>query len=97
MTTLPDVLGFDDIALQGLPFYGGNVVYHLTYEGAGHKALTVQRYAGAAIRAYPSLACAVDEKSRTGCNHVFDGKTCVNELSYLFLKAGKALKDAVAK
>ncbi len=50
VTTLPDVLGFDDIALQGLPFYGGNVVYHLTYEGAGHKALTVQRYAGAAIR-----------------------------------------------
>ena len=27
-------------------------------------------HAGAAIRAYPSLACAVDEKSRTGCNHV---------------------------
>ena len=32
VTTLPDALGFSDLSAQGLPFYGGEVTYHLPVE-----------------------------------------------------------------
>ncbi len=33
ITTLPEKLAFDNIVKQGLPFYGGNITYHLEAEG----------------------------------------------------------------
>ncbi|MCR5456596.1 MAG: hypothetical protein K6F14_00770 [Clostridiales bacterium] len=49
ITKKPDRLYFDDIAKQGLPFYGGNISYHFKYEGEGNKTLQIQRFSGTAI------------------------------------------------
>lgn len=48
ITSLPDVLYFDDITSQGLPFYGGNVTYHLTFDGKC-AAVAVSKFRGSAI------------------------------------------------
>ncbi|WP_251208133.1 type 1 glutamine amidotransferase family protein [Acetatifactor aquisgranensis] len=42
ITELPEKLGFGDICSQGLPFYGGNVVYRVPVELAGDGELSVQ-------------------------------------------------------
>ena len=48
ITTLPDVLYFGDITAQGLPFYGGNITYHLKMSGKC-SAVAVSKFRGAAI------------------------------------------------
>ena len=48
ITTLPEKLGFGSIVNQGLPFYGGNVTYHLEAEGNNIRVETT-RYRGALI------------------------------------------------
>ena len=59
ITALPEKLGFGTIINQGLPFYGGNVTYHLEAEGS---ALRVEatRYRGALI----SVAVDGEEKGK---------------------------------
>lgn len=48
ITALPEKLAFDNVVHQGLPFYGGNVTYHLEAEG---DSLLVEatNYSGALI------------------------------------------------
>lgn len=54
---MADQLGFEDWAAQGMPFYGGNVTYHLPFASSGAKMqLRVPHYRGTAIR------CRVDEE-----------------------------------
>ena len=48
ITALPEKLCFDDITRHGLPFYGGNITYHITYRGAG-AAVAVAKFRGVAI------------------------------------------------
>ncbi|MBQ8763506.1 MAG: hypothetical protein IJZ07_05325 [Clostridia bacterium] len=59
ITALPQKLGFGSITNQGLPFYGGNITYHLEAEG---KAIAVEatRYKGALI----SVAVDGEEKGK---------------------------------
>ena len=59
ITALPEKLGFGTITNQGLPFYGGNITYHLEAEGS---ALRVEatRYRGALI----SVAVDGEEKGK---------------------------------
>ena len=47
ITALPEKLGFSDITVQGLPFYGGNLTYHIPVASAGGR-ITVRssRYRG---------------------------------------------------
>ncbi|MBQ9747710.1 MAG: hypothetical protein IJV98_02895 [Clostridia bacterium] len=52
ITKLPDVLYFDDITRQGLPFYGANITYRFTVMGGGRKTLEISRYRGAVIKVY---------------------------------------------
>lgn len=42
ITALPEKIGFGDICSQGLPFYGGNLVYRVPVELPEDGALTVQ-------------------------------------------------------
>ena len=51
LTSLPNVLYFDDVTKQGLPFYGGNITYHFDICGGGNKTLEVRRFTGTAISA----------------------------------------------
>lgn len=48
IVALPEKLGFDDIAAQALPFYGGNITYHLEAEGDS-MLIEATRYKGALI------------------------------------------------
>ncbi|MBQ2842008.1 MAG: hypothetical protein IJE72_03135 [Clostridia bacterium] len=48
ITALPEKLGFGSITTQGLPFYGGNVTYHLEAEGENLQ-IEATRYRGALI------------------------------------------------
>ncbi len=48
ITALPEKLGFGSIVSQGLPFYGGNVTYHLEAEGE-NLSIEATRYKGALI------------------------------------------------
>ncbi len=48
ITALPEKLGFGSILSQGLPFYGGNITYHLEAEGEAI-AIEATRYRGALI------------------------------------------------
>ena len=48
ITTLPEKLGFGSVLNQGLPFYGGNITYHLESEGDKF-AIEATRYRGALI------------------------------------------------
>ena len=48
ITTLPEKLTFDTLANQNLPFYGGNVTYHLEAEGNGFE-IEVPRYIGTLV------------------------------------------------
>ena len=42
-------LSFDDITMQTLPFYGGNITYHFHYHGSGKKTLEIRRFVGTAF------------------------------------------------
>ncbi|MGI5900340.1 MAG: hypothetical protein ACOX8S_10535 [Christensenellales bacterium] len=42
-------LGFGDITRQGLPFYAGNVIYHLPAEGVKNAELSVTHYRGGLV------------------------------------------------
>ena len=49
ITTLPEKLYFGAIQNQGLPFYGGNVTYHLTAEGNAF-SIEATRYMGTLMK-----------------------------------------------
>ena len=59
ITNLPEKLGFGTITNQGLPFYGGNITYHLEAEGTGMR-VEATRYRGALI----SVAVDGEEKGK---------------------------------
>lgn len=59
ITALPEKLGFGTIVNQGLPFYGGNITYHLEAEGTGMR-VEATRYRGALI----SVAVDGEEKGK---------------------------------
>ncbi len=42
-------LAFSDVVSQGLPFYGGNITYHIDFEGEGDFTLTSSAYHGALL------------------------------------------------
>lgn len=46
---LPETLAFSDLCGQGLPFYGGNVTWHLPVETGRSLRLTASRYRGALL------------------------------------------------
>ena len=48
ITTLPEKLAFDSTVKQNLPFYGGNITYHLEAEGNGFE-VEVPRYVGTLV------------------------------------------------
>ena len=60
LVKLADKLGFGSITSQTLPFYGGNLTYHMTYTGSGKKTIDVARFSGTA------LSVAVDGKRLDG-------------------------------
>ena len=49
VTSLPDKLGFSDLTYQGLPFYGGEVSYHIpiTLDAESDMTVTVPHYTAA--------------------------------------------------
>ena len=52
MTALPVMLSFGDITRQGLPFYGGNVTYHIPVQTRGGRVLLrAAQYRGALLEA----------------------------------------------
>ncbi len=59
ITALPEKLGFGSIVSQGLPFYGGNVTYHLDAQGTDLR-VQATRYKGALI----SVAVDGEEKGK---------------------------------
>ena len=59
ITNLPEKLGFGTIVNQGLPFYGGNITYHLEAEGSSIR-IEATRYRGALI----SVAIDGEEKGK---------------------------------
>ncbi len=59
ITALSEKLGFGSIINQGLPFYGGNVTYHLEAEGSSLR-VEATRYRGALI----SVAVDGEEKGK---------------------------------
>ena len=59
ITALPEKLGFGSIISQGLPFYGGNITYHLEAEGNSLR-VEATRYRGALI----SVAVDGEEKGK---------------------------------
>ena len=52
LTALPDVLYFDDITSQKLPFYGANIKYRMTFTGGGKKTVEISKYRGAVIKVF---------------------------------------------
>ncbi len=75
ITALPEKLGFGTITNQGLPFYGGNITYHLEAEGSS-LCVEATRYRGALISVavdgeekgkivYPPYALEISELSDT--------------------------------
>ncbi len=52
VTKLPNVLYFEDIVRQKLPFYGGNIKYSFKIMGGGKKTVEVSRYRGAVIKVF---------------------------------------------
>jgi len=51
LIALSDSLGFDDVANQGLPHYGGNITYHIPVStSGGDLKITAPHYTGTAIR-----------------------------------------------
>ena len=52
ITPLPEVLCFDDIVTQKLPFYGANITYRFPITGGGRKTLEISRYRGAVIKVF---------------------------------------------
>lgn len=48
ITALPEKLAFDNIVHQGLPFYGGNITYHLEAEGDS-LLIEATNYSGALV------------------------------------------------
>lgn len=59
ITTLPEKLAFGSIVSQGLPFYGGNVTYHLEAEGSS-LCIQATRYRGGLM----SVAVDGEEKGK---------------------------------
>ncbi len=59
ITALPEKLGFGSIVSQGLPFYGGNITYHLEAQGTDLR-VEATRYKGALI----SVAVDGEEKGK---------------------------------
>ncbi len=59
ITALPEKLGFGSIISQGLPFYGGNITYHLEAEGNAFR-VEATRYKGTLI----SVAVDGEEKGK---------------------------------
>lgn len=49
-----DVIGFGDITRQGMPFYGGNITYHVPFETEhdGKINIRVNHYKGALLKLY---------------------------------------------
>ena len=43
-------LAYDDICPQGLPFYGGNIIYKTKFSGKGHTLVRINKYRGAALK-----------------------------------------------
>lgn len=43
-------IAYDDICSQGLPFYGGNIVYKTKFTGGGHTLVRINKYRGAALK-----------------------------------------------
>jgi len=51
LVKLPGKLGFDNVVLQQLPYYGSNITYFIPVETTGRELwLTVSHYDGAAVR-----------------------------------------------
>ena len=48
ITTLPEKLAFDSITKQNLPFYGGNITYHVEADGDGME-IEIPRYIGTLV------------------------------------------------
>lgn len=57
ITKLPDVLYFDDITSQKLPFYGANIKYSMKFTGGGKKTVEISKYRGAVIKVYVDGNC----------------------------------------
>ena len=57
ITALPDVLYFDSITSQGLPFYGANIRYQMKFTGGGKKTVEISQYRGAVIKVYVDGEC----------------------------------------
>ncbi len=52
ITPLPEVLYFENIVGQKLPFYGANIKYSFKVMGGGKKTVEVSRYRGAVIKVF---------------------------------------------
>ena len=51
ITALPEMLGFDDVTVQGLPHYGGNITYFVPFTTHGGPVrVTAPHYEGTALR-----------------------------------------------
>ncbi len=52
ITKLPEVLYFENIVNQKLPFYGANIKYSFKIMGGGKKTLEISKYRGAVIKVF---------------------------------------------
>ena len=52
VTKLPDILYFENIVNQKLPFYGANVKYSFKIMGGGKKTIEISKYRGAVIKVF---------------------------------------------
>lgn len=57
ITAPQEVLYFDDITSQKLPFYGANITYKMTFTGGGKKTVEVSKYRGAVIKVFLDGVC----------------------------------------
>lgn len=52
VTKLPDILYFENIVNQKLPFYGANIKYSFKIMGGGKKTIEISKYRGAVIKVF---------------------------------------------
>ncbi len=52
VTKLPEVLYFENIVNQKLPFYGANIKYSFKIMGGGKKTIEISKYRGAVIKVF---------------------------------------------
>ncbi len=53
ITKKPEQIAFGDIVPQGLPFYGGNITYHLKAEtNSGEMSIMIPQYRGGVVKVY---------------------------------------------